>query len=237
MIRYFFVLIMAGLLSACATTPNPTTAGNVSFGAYPDNYKQIVKSYLETKNMRTPLDLEKMEFINEPNKFIFSQINREKFGYRSCVLIGTQDAREFRSLRAHFFLINDGKVVEHLHDSGLVKLSDKFCNVQMLALETRAERTAEQQQVDEHGFKYIVCHDDQQEHFYAFNPENRQLIQQHDAQIVAKFNIDELSDSYIVAHGDNGVRISINRVSGTMLKQHNGQESASSCELSSKQKF
>lgn len=231
-IRNCSVILSAVLLSACASTPAVSTAGSVSFGAYPDNYKEIVTDYLSKKPTRQPLDLGQIEFLNEPNKFIFSQINREKFGYRVCSLIKTQDARD---LRSHFFLINDGKVTQHLHDSGLVPLSDKFCNVQMLALENRVATPVEAK-VDEHGFKYIVCHADGQEKFFALNPEAHTLLEQHDAQTVATYDVDEISDTFIVATG-NDARLSVNRVSGTMLVQSQGMESQSSCDLTSKHRF
>lgn len=231
-LRYFIVLLGAVLLSACATTPDPSSAGQVSFGAFPDDYQQVVKNYLAKKPARNPLDLERIQFLNEPNKFIFSQINREKFGYRVCAQVPTKNAIE---LRSHFFLINNGKVSEHLHDSGLIRLSSQFCNVQMMAIENREAAIAEKEQIDEHGFKYILCQGDS-ETFFAFSPTKNQLIQQHDGRNVAHYSIDELNDTYIVANGDQG-RISINRVSGTLLHQQNGSESQSSCELTTQQKF
>ena len=233
-VRYCSVIIFAALLSACASTPPVSTAGSVSFGAYPDNYKELVTGYLAKKPTRTPLDLTRIQFLKEPNKFIFSQNNREKFGYRVCAQVPTENAVE---LRSHFFLVNDGKVTEHLHDSGLIRLSSKFCNVQMMAIEQREAVIAEKEQLDEHGFKYIVCHGDGQEYFYAFSPTKNKLIQKHDANVVANYDISELSESYIVANGDDGARMTVNRISGTMLKHHNGQEQTSSCELTSQQRF
>jgi hypothetical protein len=230
-----------GLISACATISNPSSAGDVSFGEQPENYKEIIAKFLKKKPTRTPLDIDNIEFLNEPNKFIFDQLTQEKFGYRACALIATQNAREtrdFRSLRAHFFLINNGKVVHHMHDSGIVSLSDKFCNVQVLALESRAAAPAVTQQdiVDEHGFKYITCQTASKEVFFAFNPDKQQLIQQHDGKTIAQFDITELTDTFIVAEAAEH-RISINRASGSLLHQHNGSEAQASCELTSQRKF
>ncbi len=233
-VRNCSVILFAALLSACASTPPASTAGSVNFGTYPDNYQEIVTEYLAKKPTRQPLDLTRIQFLNEPNKFIFSQINREKFGYRICAQVPTKNAVE---LRSHFFLVNDGKVTEHLHDSGLIRLSSQFCNVQMMAIEQREAVIAEKEQLDEHGFKYIVCHGDDQETFYAFSPTKNKLIQKHDANVVAEYDISELSESYIVANGNNGARMSINRISGTMIKHQNNQEATSSCALTSQQKF
>ena len=241
-LRTIFLLFSLSLISACATTSNPSTAGNVSFGEQPENYKEIVAEFLKKQPTRTPLDIDNIEFLNEPNKFIFDQLTQEKFGYRACALIATQNAREsrdFRSLRAHFFLINNGKVIQHLHDSGLVSLSDKFCNIQMLTQESRIAnaRLAAAEVVDENGFKYISCNTTSgKEVFFALNPDKHQLLQQHDGQLIASFDITDLTDTFIVAEADQH-RISINRVSGTLLHQHNGTEAQAHCELSSKQRF
>jgi len=234
-LRTSLLIVAMGLISACATTSNSSSAGDVSFGEQPDNYKEIVKTFLENKPARTPLDIHKIDFLNEPNKFIFDQLTQEKFGYRSCALIYTQNARE---IRAHFFLINNGKVIQHLHDSGLISLSDKFCNVEMLALEKRGTfaTTAQQEIVDEHGFKYITCQTASKEVFFAFNPDKQQLIQQHDGKTIAQFDITELTDTFIVAEAPEH-RISINRASGSLLHQHNGSEAQASCELTSQRKF
>lgn len=242
-LRMSILIVAISLLSACATTSSSSSAGNVSFGEYPENYQEIVKDFLKNKPTRSPIDLNSIEFLNEPNKFIFEpmQFSSEKFGYRACALVGKQNARESRSfyaLKAHFFLINNGKVIQHLQDSGLVALSDKFCEVQLLAQAKRltSPAVAQQEIVDEHGFKYITCQAANKEVFFAFNPEKQQLIQQHDAKTIAQFDITELTDTFIVAESD-GHRISINRASGTLLHQHGGNESQASCELTSQRKF
>jgi hypothetical protein len=244
-LRTSILIAAISLISACATTPTPSSAGNVSFGEYPENYQEIVKDFLKknaTKS-RSPVDLNSIEFLNEPNKFIFEpmQFSSEKFGYRACALVGKQNARQARtlsSLKAHFFLINDGKVIQHLQDSGLIALSAKFCEVQLLAQAKRltSPAVAQQEIVDEHGFKYITCQATNKEVFFAFNPEKHQLIQQHDAKTIAQFDITELTDTFIVAESD-GHRISINRASGTLLHQHGGNESQASCELTTQRKF
>ena len=234
-LRATLTILCIGLLSACASTSNSTSAGDVSFGEYPQNYKNIVKDFLKKKPTRTPVDLEKIEFLNEPNKFISSQFNQDKFGYRSCIIAYGQTAR--RELRSHFFLINDGKVTQHLHDSGLVQLSNEFCNIEMFALESRLASVAPSEDIDENGFKYITCNTESgNEVFFALNTDNHQLLQQHDGQLVASFDITELTDTFIVAESGQH-RISINRVSGTLIHQHNDEEVKASCKLSNKQQF
>lgn len=227
-------LVCLGFLSACATTPDPSSVDNVSFGEQPANYKNIVKTYLEDNPAETPLNLERIEFLNEPNKFIYKQFTQEKFGYRVCALINTQASK---GLRGHFFLVNNNKVTEHIYDLGLLKLSKELCDVDMLASEIRMTKTAVTAEVvDENGFKYISCQGNDNEAFFAFNSNKRQLVKQHDGKQVAIFNIKQLSDTYIVATSADS-RISINRISGTMLEQTNGIESQAVCELSSKQRF
>ena len=234
-LRTTFTILCVGLLSACASTSNPSSAGDVSFGEYPQNYKNIVKDFLKKQPTRTPVDLEKIEFLNEPNKFISSQFNQDKFGYRSCIIAYGQSSR--RELRSHFFLINDGKVTQHLHDSGLVQLSNEFCNIEMFALESRLAAVTPSEDIDENGFKYITCNTESgNEVFFALNTDSHQLLQQHDGQLVASFDITELTDTFIVAESGQH-RISINRVSGTLIHQHNDEEVKASCRLSNKQQF
>lgn len=214
-----------------------STAGSVNFGEQPTNYKQIVKNYLDHKRKGTSLDLEKVDFLNEPNKYIYQRFTQEKFGYRVCALVPTDSMEE---LRAHFFLINNGKVIKHAYDSGMISLSNKFCNTVMLTSERRTNNTAVAatpvKPVDERGFKYITCQAKNDEIFFAFSPEKKQLLQQEDGKQVAKFDIQQLSDTFIVAANKDS-RISINRISGTMLYKTKEVESKSHCELTSQQRF
>ena len=98
--RALCLLICLGLLSACATTTNPSSVDNVSYGEQPTDYKDTIKSYLVQNPAETPLNLESIEFLNEPNKFIYQFFTQEKFGYRVCALINTQSSS---GTRAHFF--------------------------------------------------------------------------------------------------------------------------------------
>jgi hypothetical protein len=229
------LFICLGFLSACATTSSPSSVDNVSFGEQPTDYKNIVKTYLENNPAETPLNLERIEFLNEPNKFVYKQFTQEKFGYRVCALINTQSSR---GLRAHFFLVNNKKVIEHSQDLGLLKLSKNLCDADMLSYESRMASTAAvaEEVVDENGFKYITCQVNDNEVFFAFNSEKRQLLKQHDGKQITVFNIEQLTETSIVATSADS-RISINRVSGMMLEQTNGIESQAVCELSSKQRF
>ena len=234
-LRATLTILSIGLLSACASTSDPTSAGDVSFGEYPENYKNIIKDFLKKQPSRTPIDLKKIEFLNEPNKFISSQFNQDKFGYRACIVAYGQSTRQ--ELRSHFFLINDGKVTQHLHDSGLVQLSNEFCNIEMFALESRLASVAPSEDIDENGFKYITCNTESgNEVFFALNTDKDQLLQQHDGQLIASFDITELTDTFVVAESGQH-RISINRVSGTLLHQHNDEKVQASCKLNSKKQF
>lgn len=228
------LLILLGFLSACVSTSKPSSVDNVSFGDRPENYKIIVKTYLENNPAKTPLNLERIDFLNQPNKFIYERFTQEKFGYRVCTLINTQTSR---GLRAHFFLVNNGKVIEHLQDLGLIKLSQEICNVDMLTSDRRMEKASiVEDVVDENGFKYITCQVNGNEVFFVFNSEKHQLLKQHDGHQLAVFNIEQLTETYIVAISAES-RISINRISGTMLVQSNGIESQAMCALSRKQQF
>ena len=234
------LFICLSLLSACASSPKPSSAEeSVSFGERPTDYKQIIKSYFDKKRNGAVLELDKVHFLNEPNKYVFERFAMEEFGYRACALIPVKDVNK---LRTHFFLIKNGKVVKHLYDSGLISLSSKFCNTELLALEGKmkaapvAAAPAVASPVDKNGFKYISCQAQDSEVFFAFNPKKQQLLQQHDGKQIAVFDIQELSETYIVATTTDS-RVSINRISGTMLYQEKGLETKANCKLTSQQRF
>ncbi len=230
--------ICFGLLSGCATQPkSPSTVDSVSFGAKPTDYKNVIHSYLnKKKTSRESLHLDEIHYLNEPNKYVFEQFTQEKFGYRVCALIPIKDLNK---LQSHFFLINNGKVTKHLHDSGLISLSSKFCSSELLAIRSKTKpmpAAVVASPVDKNGFKYITCQANDNETFFAFNPEKHLLVQEHDGKRVAELSIEKLTDTSIVATSTNR-RISINRVSGTMIDNTKGTESKSNCQLSSQQRF
>ncbi len=65
-----------------------------------ESIQLTIKSYLVQNPVETPLNLESIEFLNEPNKFIYQFFTQENFGYRVCALINTQSSS---GTRAHFF--------------------------------------------------------------------------------------------------------------------------------------
>ena len=247
-VRYALLVLAAVLLTACASTPESATADKqADYGPFPDDYQSIAKAYLQAQPTVLPLNTSSAQFLNTPDKFIYSQMGRQdKYGYRVCTLVSTADGRKTVS---NFLLINNDKVIVYLHDTGLIKLSDKFCNVQMLLLDGHQQPpvTAEatpvvvaavpEAAVDKQGFKYIICRAGGEERFFAFDAEKNRLLEQRDGRVVTTLVMEQLSDTFIVATGADNTRVSINRVSGTMRYQHAGTESEGSCELASRQKF
>jgi len=216
-----------------------TTEDSVSFGQEPKAYKQIINTYLEKKRKGKTLNLSKIHFLNEPNKYVFQRLGQEKFGYRVCAVI---PFKEVSKLQSHFFLINNGEITKHLYDTGLISLSSKFCNSELLALEEKVKAKTSPTTavvttpVDKNGFKFISCTAKDSEMFFAFNPEKQQLLQQYDGKQIAAYDIQKLSETYIVATTKDS-RVSINRISGAMIVQTKGKESKANCELTSKQRF
>ncbi len=222
------------------TAPKSTdSVESISFGKKPTNYKQIIKNYIDKKRKGSTLDLDKVHFLNVPNKYIDDHLTGEEFGYRACALLPTEG---FNKLQANFFLIKNGKVIKHLYDTGLLSLSKKFCNIELLALGKKAESApATRNEVitspaDNNGFKYISCSSKNNDIFFALNIEKQLLLQQHDGKQIAAFEIQQLSDTYVIATTLDSY-ISINRISGAMILKNKGNESKATCELTSKQRF
>lgn len=238
-ILFTLLALLAVLLTACASARAPTDVENADYGPYPEDYQKIAIAHFKTLTPRKALDSSKAQFLNTPNKFIYTQFGRpDKYGYRVCVLVSAQGGREMKS---NFLLIRNNQVVEHLYDSGMVRLPDVFCDLQKLAPETKtaviAAEVAPDAAVDIRGFKYIVCRANGNEIFFAFNAEKHQLLEERDGRVVTTLAMEQLSDTFIIAAGEDNTRVSINRVSGTMLYLHAGTESEGSCELTSRQKF
>jgi hypothetical protein len=235
------------LLTACSSIPGPGDIDEqADYGPFPKDYQVITKVYLQSQPGILPLDMSTAKFLNTPDKFTYSQIGRsDKYGYRVCAMVTTVDGRDTSS---NFLLINNDKVITHLHDTGLIRLSDGFCNVEMLMLgSTQTTMTAEVAPVvvasvpvaavDTQGFKYLVCRANGEEIFFAFNAEKNQLLEQRDGRVVTTLVMEQLSDSFIIATAAEDTRVSINRVSGTMRYRHTGVESEGKCELASRQQF
>lgn len=241
--------LLAVLLASCSSTPTSTIVDeHADYGSYPENYQTIAKDYLQSQQRTLPLNISTTKFLNTPDKYTYSHLGRQdRYGYRVCSLVSTADGRKKVS---HFLLINNGKVVAHLHDTGFIKLSDRFCDVEMLLLDAHqqthvaAELTpgavaaAPAVASGKKDIKYLVCRANEEEIFFVFDAENNQLLDQRDGRVVTTFVVDKISDTFIIATAnEDASRISINRVSGSMRYQHAGAESEGSCELDSRQKF
>jgi hypothetical protein len=139
--RYVLLVLLAVLLSACASTYGPPIINeHADYGPIPEDYQAITKGYLQSKPRRSPLDVSTTQFLNTPDKFTYTKLGREDtYGYRVCARVSTANGRETLS---QFLLINNGKVVEHFHDSGLIRLSDKYCNMPMLLFGIKSEAMA-----------------------------------------------------------------------------------------------
>lgn len=241
------LVLFAMLLTACASIPGQGLVDeHADYGPFPEDYQSIATAYLQSQPGILPLDMSTAKFLNTPDKFTYSQIGRsDKYGYRVCAMVTTVDGRETSS---NFLLINNDKVITYLHDTGLIRLSDGFCNVEMLMLGSRqttmsaevtpaVEAAVPAAVVNDHGFKYIVCRAGDKEIFFAFNAEKNQLLEQQDGRVVTTLVMEQLSDSFIIATAAEDTRVSINRVSGAMRYRLTGVESEGRCELASRQQF
>lgn len=113
------------MLTACAATDTPKTYGlatpnqqeieTADYGLYPDNYKEIIISYMD-RILFDP-DSAKYEFLDGPEKGWYpgDLVNPPKFGYKVLTLINSKNKfGGYTGNQTHSFLIKDGKVIDHI---------------------------------------------------------------------------------------------------------------------------
>ena len=128
----FLILIFSGCAKSLIPVPsyalpeiNINPSPSASYGVYPENYQIILQDFLKTKFKDS--SKVKVEFVSKPEKLSVSTMRDEFNGYRVCLSIFDEGDTKNKTYKNHFFLINNGKVITHLYDSGLLKLPFELC--------------------------------------------------------------------------------------------------------------
>lgn len=113
-------------LFSCATIPKPTEqeAANADYGAYPDNYQEIIKNYLA-------------DLLFDPYSAVYSNWRgplrgwsgggffQVAYGYRVCVDINAKNRMGgYVGKKLHYFVINNGRIIQYFDET----FAPQFCN-------------------------------------------------------------------------------------------------------------
>lgn len=112
--RLFLLAILTISLSACATF-TPDELANLDYGAYPENYKQIISSYF-ARNLKDPSSAI-VEYRGGPTK-IWQQgsiISAKAYGWGVCLSVNAKNSfGGYVGNRPYAFLIRNGSIL-HVH--------------------------------------------------------------------------------------------------------------------------
>src|SRR5713101_5279301 len=100
-------------LVSCAHRPTPEELATADYGAYPNNYQEIVKGYFAIL-LKDPYSAQ-YELWKGPTQMWYSFFDHGRFGYGVCVGINAKNSYGgYTGLKVHYVLINNGVVVRHM---------------------------------------------------------------------------------------------------------------------------
>ena len=228
-----------------------------SYGKHPDNYQKILKKFLQEKITNHSDAM--VDFINKPSQMSINQFGDEFTGYRVCLSVNAKNQKlVYSGYKTHLFIINNGKVILHLFDSGLLKIPFELCvdrnesrtiyldDLDDMDDTPKKEITIdEMDKVDDNKKKlekqlisniYILCKFDDIERTFVFN-EYKELLSESIGIDEVEFDNVKFSTTHILGF-KLGEEILINRVSGFITSTKSKTSiNQGSCELLNSKKF
>lgn len=108
------IVAMILLLSACAGLPTPQEAAKADYGAYPNNYEEIVRAYHRTY-LRDPNTAQYSGFSAPTQLWIGDRFSGAKYGYGVCVTYNARNSYGgYVGVRTDAALIRNGVVIDYL---------------------------------------------------------------------------------------------------------------------------
>lgn len=231
-----------------------------SYGEYPNNYQKILKKFLQEKiiNHRDAM----VDFINVPSQISINQLGNEFTGYRICLSVNAKNRKSvYTGYKTHLFVINNGKVVLHLFDSGLLKIPFSLCvdrdeskaiylddipDTEITIDEMDEKITIDKmdkidplkEKINKHKMDdiYILCKLNNVERTFVFNEYKTSLSESIGIDEVEFDNI-KFSTTHIFGIRSNE-EILINRISGSVTSTKSKTSiDTGSCELLNSKKF
>lgn len=115
----YLVAVFALLLAACITPPTTAEMQAADYGPYPADYQAIVRNYMD--DYLNDNESARYKFINQPVKFTTNDLTKHLYGWAACVDVnGKNQYGAYVGYKMHFFLINNGRIIDVAHTDGTI---------------------------------------------------------------------------------------------------------------------
>lgn len=109
MLSIAITLVAAG----CATRPTGEQIANADYGAYPDNYEDIVRAFFQ-RTLKDPSSLQ-LQSIPAPTRGYLSFMGRVNYGYQLCVAYNAKNGfGGYVGYTTEYLLIHNGAIVQNI---------------------------------------------------------------------------------------------------------------------------
>jgi len=111
------VLALVGALTGCATPPSAEELAHLDYGAYPDNYEQLIRAYFD-RGLKDPSSLQISGGIPAPTQSWQKFMGSLKAGYRTCVTYNAKNSfGAYTGYTTTYFLIKDGRIIDAIENA------------------------------------------------------------------------------------------------------------------------
>jgi hypothetical protein len=108
--------MLAGIMLAGCAAPSPSEMASADYGAYPDNYQEVVQNFMAA-TLKDPGSAQ-YNFIGGPMR-AWNGLGGRAYGYAVCVNINAKNSYGgYVGYHLNYFLIHDGRVVKSISGSG-----------------------------------------------------------------------------------------------------------------------
>jgi len=109
-------------LISCVTMPTQQEISNADYGAYPNNYQETIKNYMENL-LFDPYSAVYSNWSGPAQGYSGGRFIQIAFGYRVCVDINAKNRMGgYVGKKLHYFLIHDGRIVQQFDEFGARQL-------------------------------------------------------------------------------------------------------------------
>lgn len=116
-------LILCLFPMGCATAPTYQEIQNADYGSYPNNYQEIIKSYMENL-LFDPYSAVYSNWCGPSQGYSGNNFIKIAYGYRICVEINAKNRMGgYVGKKKHYFLIHNGSIVQQFDEFG----ASQFC--------------------------------------------------------------------------------------------------------------